>query len=146
MWVDFVARMLILSSWPAIFVCPAYSLLRAFRVKCFKVRGCLLCQEVAAHLFNRENSAFYCLPWQWYPILFPTVCTWILGCFNISKPSKRNRRPNSTFQQWRVHRQFHPVIPELGHYDGPEYQRGSVKYSSSVASVDGRRCSRNAVR
>ena len=28
-----------------------------------------------------------------------------------------------------------PVIP--GHYDGPEYQRGSVKYSSSVASVDG---------
>ena len=25
----------------------------------FQVRGCLLCQEVAAHPFNRENSTFY---------------------------------------------------------------------------------------
>ena len=41
------------------FVCPAYTLLRGFRAKRFKVRGCLSCQEVAAHLFNRENSAFY---------------------------------------------------------------------------------------
>jgi len=54
-----VAQMLILSSWPAMFVCPAYSLLRGFRAKCFKVRGCLLCQEVFTHLLNRENSAFY---------------------------------------------------------------------------------------
>ena len=54
-----MAQMLILSSCPAIFACPAYSLLRGFRAKCFKVRGCLLCQEVAVHLFNRENSAFY---------------------------------------------------------------------------------------
>ena len=59
MWVDFVAQMLILSSWPAMFVCHACSLLRGFRAKRFKVRGCLLCQEVFTHLFNRENSAFY---------------------------------------------------------------------------------------
>ena len=59
MWVDFVAQMWLLSSWPAMFVCPACSLLCGFRAKCFKVRGCLLCQEVAVHLFNRENSAFY---------------------------------------------------------------------------------------
>ena len=54
-----MAQMLILSACPAMFVCPAYFLLRGFRAKRFKVRGCLLCQEVAAHLFNRENSAFY---------------------------------------------------------------------------------------
>jgi len=59
MWVDFMPQMLILSSWPAMFVCPACSLLCGFRANRFKVRGCLLCQEVAAHLFNRENSAFY---------------------------------------------------------------------------------------
>jgi len=59
MGVDFVSQMLILSSWPAMFVCPACSLLCGFRAKRFKVRGCLLCQEAAAHLFNRENSAFY---------------------------------------------------------------------------------------
>jgi len=35
------------------------SLLCGFRAKRFKVRGCVLCQEVAAHLLNRENSAFY---------------------------------------------------------------------------------------
>jgi len=59
MWVDFVAQMLILSSWPPMFVCHACSLLHGFRANRFKVRGCLLCQEVAAHLFNRQNSAIY---------------------------------------------------------------------------------------
>jgi len=59
MWVDLVVQMLILTSCLAMFVCPAYFLLRGFRAKRFKVGGCLLCKEVVAHLFNRENSAFY---------------------------------------------------------------------------------------
>jgi len=36
----------------------SFVLLRGFRAKRFKVRGCLLCQEVAAHLCYR-NSTFY---------------------------------------------------------------------------------------
>ena len=50
MWVDFYSRL----AQQCLFV-----LLRGFRAKRFKVRGCLLCQEVAAHPFNRENSTFY---------------------------------------------------------------------------------------
>jgi len=90
MWVDFMAQMLILSSCPAMFVCPAYSLLRGFRAKRFKVRGCLLCQE---NLLNRENSAFHLHS-------MATISHTIFEssrCFSLSKPSKRNRQPNSTF-------------------------------------------------
>jgi len=88
-----MAQMLILSSCPAMFVCPAYSLLRGFRAKRFKVRGCLLCQEIAAHLFNRENSAFHLHSMATiFHIIFESS-----RCFSLSKPSKRNRRPISRF-------------------------------------------------
>jgi len=33
------------------------------------------------------------------PYYFPQYVLESLGCFNLSKPSKRNRRPNCTFQQ-----------------------------------------------
>ena len=49
MWVDFYSRLAQQCSF----------LLRGFQAKRSKVRGCLLCQEVAAHPFNRENSTFY---------------------------------------------------------------------------------------
>ena len=90
-----MAQMLILSSWPPMFVCHAWSLLRGFRAKRFKVRGCLLCQEVAAHLFNRQNSAFYL---HSMATISHTISHYVVessGCVNLSKPSKRNRRPTA---------------------------------------------------
>jgi len=53
-------------------------------------------KRVAAHLFNRENSTFYGDDILYY---FPQYVVESSGCVNTSKPSERNRRPNSTFQQ-----------------------------------------------
>ena len=76
MWADFYSRLAQQCSFVR---------LRGFQAKRFEVRGCLLCHEVAAHLFNRENSTFYGDDISYY---FPQYVVESSVCVDNSKPSE----------------------------------------------------------
>ena len=133
-----MAQMLILSVLASNVRLSCMPLLRGFRAKCFRVRGCFLCQEVAAHLFNRDNSAFYRIPWRRCPIQRARAVS-ILPSHQSAIVDQTPRFDNSEFITNSSQSFLNLVItmdPNI---------KGDLS-NTLPASGDGRRCSRNAVR